>query len=162
MTSPNGSIFRISGHLCGEFTGQRPVTRSFDVFYDLRPNKRLSKQWWVWWFETPSCSLWRHCNEDRIWVHKRHPPDRSTICPLWALLIKLTVYNCIIMLTRQNLPDGLPCDREFHSMKQCCEIWSRYIYIWLSKVSMRECVTFGTPFLIRGSLDQPLIAQRHK
>ena len=27
-----------------EFPSQRPVTRSFDVFFDLRPNKRLSKQ----------------------------------------------------------------------------------------------------------------------
>ena len=25
-------------------------------------NKRLNKQSWGWWFETPSCSLWRHCN----------------------------------------------------------------------------------------------------
>ena len=46
----------------GEFPTQRPVTRNFDVFFDLRPNKRLSKQWWGWWFETPSCPLWRHCN----------------------------------------------------------------------------------------------------
>ena len=46
----------------GEFPTQRPVTRSFDVFFDLRLNKRLSKQWWDWWFETPSRSLWRHCN----------------------------------------------------------------------------------------------------
>ena len=46
----------------GEFPTQRPVTRSFDVFFDLHPNKRLSKQWWGWWFETPSCPLWRHCN----------------------------------------------------------------------------------------------------
>ena len=47
----------------GEFPTQRPVTRSFDVYFDLRPNKWLSKQSWVWWFETLSCSLWRHCNE---------------------------------------------------------------------------------------------------
>ena len=46
----------------GEFPTQRPVTRSFDVFFDLRLNKRLSKQSWGWWFETPSSSLWRHCN----------------------------------------------------------------------------------------------------
>ena len=32
----------------GEFPAQRPVTRSFDVFFDLRPNKRLSKQSWDW------------------------------------------------------------------------------------------------------------------
>ena len=47
----------------GEFPAQRPVTRSFDVFFDLRLNKRLSKQWWGWWFEMPSSPLWRHCNE---------------------------------------------------------------------------------------------------
>ena len=42
----------------GEFPAQRPVTRSFDVFFDLR----LNKQSWGWWFETLSRSLWRHCN----------------------------------------------------------------------------------------------------
>ena len=46
----------------GEFPAQRPVTRSFDVFLDLHPNKLLSKQWWGWWFDTPSCPLWRHRN----------------------------------------------------------------------------------------------------
>ena len=50
----------------GEFPAQRPVTRSFDVFFDLCPNKRLSKQSWGWWFETPSGSLWRHSNENGI------------------------------------------------------------------------------------------------
>ena len=60
--------FRVTGPLCGKFTGhgefpsQRPVTRSFDVFFDLRGNKRLRKQSWGWWFETQSRSLWRHCN----------------------------------------------------------------------------------------------------
>ena len=57
-----------TSHLCGEFTGpgefpaQRAVTRSFDVFFDLRLNKRLSKQPSGWWFETPLWSLWRHRN----------------------------------------------------------------------------------------------------
>ena len=46
----------------GEFPAQRPVTRSFDVSFDLLLNKRLSKQSWGWWFETLSCPLWRHCN----------------------------------------------------------------------------------------------------
>ena len=32
----------------GEFPSQRPVTRSFDVFFDLRMNKRLSEQPWHW------------------------------------------------------------------------------------------------------------------
>ena len=44
MTSSNGKNFRVTGPLCGEFTGpgefpaQRPVTRSFDGFFDLCPN----------------------------------------------------------------------------------------------------------------------------
>ena len=72
MTSSNGNIFRVTGPLCGEFTGpgefppQRPVTRSFDVFFDLRLNKRLSKQPWGWWFETHPWTLWRHCNDLKI------------------------------------------------------------------------------------------------
>ena len=46
----------------GEFPAQRPVTRSFDVFFYLRLNKPLSKQWSGWWFETLSHPLWRHDN----------------------------------------------------------------------------------------------------
>ena len=71
MTSSNGNVLRVTGHLCGEFTGpgefpaQRPVTRSFGVFSDLRLNKRLSKQSWGWWFETPSSPLWRPCNDHK-------------------------------------------------------------------------------------------------
>ena len=47
----------------GEFPAKRPVTRSFDAFFALRLNIRLSKQWWGWWFETPSRPLLRHCND---------------------------------------------------------------------------------------------------
>ena len=67
MTSSNGNIFRITGPcagnspVTGESPAQRPVTRSFGVFVDLHLNKWLSKQSWERWFETPSCSLWRHC-----------------------------------------------------------------------------------------------------
>ena len=66
MTSSNGNIFRVTGHLCGEFTGPRwiPCTKACDAeiwcFFDLRMNKRLSKQSWGWLFETLSRPLWRH------------------------------------------------------------------------------------------------------
>ena len=36
----------------GDFPAQRPVTQSFDVFFDPRLNKLLGKQWYGWWFET--------------------------------------------------------------------------------------------------------------
>ena len=72
VTSSYGNIFRVTGPLCGEFTGHRwfpitkPVTRNFDVLFDLRLNKRLSKQSRRRWFETPSRSLWRDCNGNPV------------------------------------------------------------------------------------------------
>ena len=46
-----------------EFPAQRPLTWSFDVFFDLRLVERWSKQSWGWWSEAPSHSLWGHCND---------------------------------------------------------------------------------------------------
>ena len=70
----------------GEFPGQRPVTRSFDVFFDLRPNIRLSKQSWGWWSETPSSSLWRHRNGTSLQAtyngshESARPNDADSVC----------------------------------------------------------------------------------
>ena len=52
----------------GEFAAQKPVTRSFDVFVDLRLNKQLSEQSWGWWFKTLMRPLWRHCNAKDIFL----------------------------------------------------------------------------------------------
>ena len=56
------AIYAGNSPVTGEFPAQKPVTQSFDVFFGLRLNKRLSKQSWSRWFETPSRPLWRHCN----------------------------------------------------------------------------------------------------
>ena len=69
MTSSNGNIFRVTGLLCGEFTGARWILRTkvsneeLWCFFDLHLNKQLSKQSRGWWFEAPSGSLWRQCND---------------------------------------------------------------------------------------------------
>ena len=66
MTSSN--IFRVtapsggSPPVTGGFPSRGPVTRIFNVFFDLRLNKQLSKQWRRRLFETPSRSSWCHCN----------------------------------------------------------------------------------------------------
>ena len=81
----------------GEFPTQRPVTRSFDVFFDLRLNKRLSKQWWGWWFETPSRPWWRHCNENiyiislcfvLLWSHIYPSVFINVIYPYFSWLLQ--------------------------------------------------------------------------
>ena len=57
MTSSNGNIFRVTGHLCGEITGHRWIPRTSQWDRALKFSlicpiiKRLSKQWWGWWFE---------------------------------------------------------------------------------------------------------------
>ena len=53
----------MTSSVTGEFPTQRPVTRSFGVFFEQCLNERLSKQSWGWWFEMSSRPLWRHCNE---------------------------------------------------------------------------------------------------
>ena len=62
----------------GEFPAQRPVTRSFDVCFDLRLNKRLDKQSWGLWFETLLRPLLCHCNGSfhinsslQKWIYRR-------------------------------------------------------------------------------------------
>ena len=57
------ALYAGNSPVTGEFPTQRPVTRSFDVFFDLCPNERLSKQSWGWWFGTLSSPLWRHRKE---------------------------------------------------------------------------------------------------
>ena len=89
MTSSIRNIFALlaicagNSPVPGEFPAQRPVTRSFDVFFDLRLNKRLSKHSWGWWFETLPRPLWRHSNastaswltaNDRVWKPIHHTP----------------------------------------------------------------------------------------
>ena len=77
----------------GEFPAQRPVTRSFDVFFDLHLNERLSKQSWGWWFEMLSCSLWRHYNDTHMYIICPHslrwgplaPPEKSHCLNRWGL-----------------------------------------------------------------------------
>ena len=93
MKSSNGNIFRVTGHLCGEFTGPRwiphakPVTRSFGVFFDLLLNKRLSKQWWGWWFETLSRPLCHYRNEVVIHWQMREF-EQSFILTQFSISIK--------------------------------------------------------------------------
>ena len=114
MTSSNGNIFRVTGPLCGEFTGpgefptQRPVTRTFDGFFDLRLNKRLSKQPLGWWFETPSWSLWCHCNVMSSWCRSCAsvnwgsigPCDGNGLTPVGRQLITWT--NVDLLSTVRN------------------------------------------------------------
>ena len=83
----------------GGFPSKRPVTRSFDVFFDLRLNQWLRKQVCGWWSEMPSCSLWRHCNEsDRYQNITKH----SKITSWWRH--QMETFSALLALCGWNPP----------------------------------------------------------
>ena len=90
-----------------------PVTRSFDVFFDMRLNTRLSKQSRRRWFETPSRSLWRHCNEGPV-MPKPFP------------------YHELVMERKAPFPDA--------SVHVCCQEW--YMSLWYLWPTFNERYTF--------------------
>ena len=69
LTSSNGNFFRFTGPKRGEFTGHWwiPPTKASDAelwcfFLSVPWINGWVKKSWKWWFDTPSRSLWRHCN----------------------------------------------------------------------------------------------------
>ena len=78
------SLAICAGHspVTGEFPPQRLVTRSFNVFFYLRLNKRLSKQRWSWWCETPLWRpIWRHCDDKSKKFFHMLPPSFPLTIP---------------------------------------------------------------------------------
>ena len=105
----------------GEFPTQRPVTRSFDVFFDLR----LSKHSWGWCFETPSRPLWRHCNDMTLWhcIEVTMP----WLGPLWYDL------SWALLLTWNHLPPVWWSNFRFMFLNESWYVsltWCGEIFYW--------------------------------
>ena len=133
----------------GEYSAQRPVTRSFDAFFDLRLNKRLSKQSWGWWFETQSHSLWRHSNVSfissgyREW-NMRHIPKhtniQSTVSEDYIIDIQLTTCKVLSHTVRDN-----------DSQSRLFSNWQTVYGSWLQKSPLSInwwFIEFGTYFAL--------------
>ena len=132
----------------GEFPAQRPVTRGFDVFFDLRLNKRLSKQSWGRWFETLSRSLWRHSNGADVFQTGTSRVDASTLRLVFHSW--LSAFTRLIVATHNTISNLLStcvshtamiflcCWFKANHLKYVCELKNRrwnaldpYI-IWLT------------------------------
>ena len=132
--------------ISGEFPAQRPVTRSFDVFFDLRPNKRLSKQWRGWWFETPSRSLWRHCDDaGQMWMHfkvatryycQTKSTDSNPTCrlnmdtlsaPLWRTSDRALMVSLMVASVSRWTISPVDCDFRGHHAHVTPLQWRRTI-----------------------------------
>ena len=114
--SSNGNISALlaiwagNSPVSGEFPAQRPVTRSFYVSFDLRPNKGLSKEPWVWWFETHSPPLWRHSNVYLDFLH--FFLDTSMIC-----VVELRIHGKKPFNTLRPRLYGIPFELHFRRWK---------------------------------------------
>ena len=89
-------------------------------FFDLRRNKRLSKQPWGWWFKTPSWSLWRQCNEQNVLL------TLTSMC-LYIYIyayrsicfIYIYLYACVYVLFLFYLIDFIIYVRDEHEALHC-------------------------------------------
>ena len=72
---------------------QRPVTWGFVFSWIWAWINRCKKQLWGWWFETPSRSLWRHCNGV---FHQHRPYLQVLVVSTGQPLIRSVIlYSCI-------------------------------------------------------------------
>ena len=62
-------------------------------------NKPLSKQLWGWWFETPSRSLWRHCNDV---FHQNRPYLHVLVVSTGQPLIRSVILCSCISNIQEN------------------------------------------------------------
>ena len=131
----------------GEFPTQRPVTRSFDVYFDLRPNKRLSKQSWGWWVETLSRPFWRHRNGGTTHdAHVNNIDGRRCYIRCFSLLLFGTAIFFLPIIDRSFqliLPFNTPqwiCSPQYlicrfdvmpYSIKSLIELWKINLEIWI-------------------------------
>ena len=145
----------------GEFPVQRPVTRSFDVFFDLDRNKRLSKQWWGWWFETPSSPLCRHCKDfDIPWdfhIHNRFKHMRYIV--FYKLVVHLWRIYASVNWASIGLDNGLsPVQCQAitwssadllmgHFGTNFSEIWIEIQTFSLTKMRLKCCLQAGGDFV---------------
>ena len=108
MTSSNGKIFRVTGHSWGESTGDWwiPLTKASDgallCFIWSAPEQTVGETIRRRWFETPSRSLWRHCDVhhfysshvsvNNVWiVHTKSFLRLETCCRILLLSQKLFI-----------------------------------------------------------------------
>ena len=115
---------------------QRPVTRSFDVFFYLRLNKRLCKQSRRRWFETSSRSLWRHCDAIELYTTMVSAVDCQNIGKWFNVMFDYNFGNSIT--DKRN--DIYQCQEysiftEFENQQLC---WIKYSWYGTSNTCTQD------------------------
>ena len=132
----------------------------------------LSKQWWGWWFETPSCPLWRLCNGNSsstsykvLYPAVLNPVKTILFVPIcklkvWPNLLflssKLTnIDRCVHVyppeiLTPSHIRMDLYANDMLHdSTIRINQIWSQWLKLWWRHIFTREQVTLWHGWVIK-------------
>ena len=94
------ALYTENSPVTGEIPIQRPVMRNFDVFFDLRPNKQLSKQSRGWWFEMPPGPLWSHCNVMEWFSSRFTQPKQINITLIQVTIEVFLLYSLVYFIVR--------------------------------------------------------------
>ena len=123
-------------------------------FFYLHLNKSLSKQWWGWWFEKLSHSLWRHCNviiQDMTYVFGayqfclRNMNDEQNEIPRWKCHVKCftqsvdTPYDLLRFISGWPLAWNAKIDSLVSRLQQY--YWKFLIHICLGMHEVTRCIT---------------------
>ena len=87
-------------------------------FFDRHLNRRFNKQSRRWWFETPSCSLWRHCDVPRKisasrWLKTRGNADSPSQKCYWKIYLWMGM-SFFIDTIKNLMTTCLPHPNQFH------------------------------------------------
>ena len=108
MTSPNGNIFRVTGHLCGEFTGHRLIPRT---------NASDAELWWFfcsapeWTVGSGDLRRYRaHYDVTvmRKWDKAYLPPCSFPV--LWNWLYRVWSFSIDYTIVTMNPPNNINRD----------------------------------------------------
>ena len=153
MTAPNGNIYRVTGPLCGEFSGHRwiPLTKNSDAelwyfrraHYDVTvmDDKVTNQMWSLWWLLVTS----RHCHwylcdafllgmatdsfpYKTIILYLEKPSEPVTFvskCPPYTLSLPCPSYSKFSQLSYEP-----GCSRELWCRKCATWLWNTYVLIF--------------------------------
>ena len=104
---------------------------TFNVFFDLRLNKWLSKQSRCRWFETTSCSLWRHCNE-RNWNRNKDMINQENVAKNGlfkiAVILSWPQFLNLRLLPTPRLHYGVELRHEYGQVR------TKYVHIYYALI----------------------------
>ena len=131
------ALYAGNSPVTGKCPSQRAVTWSFDVFFDLCLNKSSSKQSRLRWFEAPSRSLWRHCNDVKFVDAWKGGPESDMQIPTCFCIVIQMLFILVLLRSQELLSRAFaPIQWNPSSATHACVTGRQLIYIFKSETKL--------------------------